>query len=248
MQQTISYKTTNTPGQNYIQPSFLKSCIVPFAAVSVCLFTRLLYFGKYIDEWDSVNFAFGLSKGYDILHDQPHFPGYPIYMFVSWIWYKLFGSDIQALVFSGILLSSLAVYPLYELSKRMFSQDVANLTVVLYIVNPQVWLQAEKPLSDAFGLFFVITSILFFLSGVGMLPRRYQILCLIEKPCMGWRTLRAGTGRQSYLSRITTDNGIYGIPTEPKDMPQKGYSMGAVWPEPWHSFLAGISHRSFYPI
>ncbi|MDN3514360.1 MAG: glycosyltransferase family 39 protein [Candidatus Brocadia sp.] len=140
----------------------LCNTIIPLVAVGICLFTRLLYFGKYIDEWDSVNFAFGLSKGYDILHDQPHFPGYPVYMFVSWIWYMILGSDIQSLIFSGILFSSLAVYPLYELVKRMFSQEVAILAAVLYIVNPQIWLQAEKPLSDAFGLFFVITAILFF--------------------------------------------------------------------------------------
>ncbi len=140
--------------------------IIPIAAVVVCLVTRLWYFGKYIDEWDSVNFAFGLSKGYDILHDQPHFPGYPVYMFFSWIWYKIVGSDIQALIFSGVLFSSLAVFPLYELSRRMFSRGVAILTVILYIINPQIWLQAEKPLSDAFGLFFVITAILFFFMAI----------------------------------------------------------------------------------
>ncbi len=136
--------------------------VIPVAAVCVCLFTRLLYFGRYIDEWDSVNFAFGLSKGYDILHDQPHFPGYPVYMFVSWVWYKISGSDIQSLIFSGVLFSSLAVFPLYELARRVFSKEAAILASILYIVNPQVWLQAEKPLSDAFGLFFVITSVLFF--------------------------------------------------------------------------------------
>ncbi|TVM03695.1 MAG: hypothetical protein CV087_03850 [Candidatus Brocadia sp. WS118] len=139
-----------------------QGCLIPIAAVGICLIARLWYFGRYIDEWDSVNFAFGLSKEYDILHDQPHFPGYPVYMFVSWIWYQIVGSDIQALVFSGVLFSSLAVFPLYELSRRMFSREVAILTAALYIVNPQVWLQAEKPLSDAFGLFFVITAILFF--------------------------------------------------------------------------------------
>ncbi len=159
MQATINYKmdmacqTKTVSWQGYL---------IPLAAAGICLLARLLYFGRYIDEWDSVNFAFGLSKGYDILHDQPHFPGYPVYMFVSWIWYKISGADIQSLIFSGILFSSLAVLPLYELTRRMFSQEAAILTAALYIVNPQLWLQAEKPLSDAFGLFFVITSVLFF--------------------------------------------------------------------------------------
>ncbi|MCF6148042.1 MAG: DUF2723 domain-containing protein [Candidatus Kuenenia sp.] len=141
---------------------FIRKYIFPLCAVAVCLVTRLLFFGRYIDEWDSVNFAFGLSKEYNILHDQPHFPGYPVYMFFSWIWYKIIGSDIKALIFSGVLFSSIAVFPLYELAKRIFSKNVAMVSAILYIVNPQIWLQAEKPLSDAFGLFFVITSVLFF--------------------------------------------------------------------------------------
>lgn len=165
MQATVNYnELTKTRCQT--KTVSLQGYIIPISAVVVCLISRLLYFGKYIDEWDSVNFAFGLSKGYDILHDQPHFPGYPVYMFVSWIWYKISGSDIQALVFSGVLFSSFAVFPLYELARRAFSKETAILASMLYIVNPQVWLQAEKPLSDAFGLFFVITSVLFFYMAV----------------------------------------------------------------------------------
>jgi len=145
-----------------IRKGIWNSYTIPVIAVIICLITRLLFFGKYIDEWDSVNFAFGLSKEYDILHDQPHFPGYPVYMFVSWICYQIFGSDIKSLIFSGILFSSLGVYPLYVLARRMFSEKVALLAAALYIANPQIWLQAEKALSDAFGLFFVISSVLFF--------------------------------------------------------------------------------------
>ena len=165
MQATVNYnELTKTHCQT--KPVSLQGYLIPIAAVCVCLITRVLYFGRYIDEWDSVNFAFGLSKGYDILHDQPHFPGYPVYMFVSWVWYRISGSDIQPLIFSGVLFSSFAVFPLYELARRVFSKEAAILASILYIVNPQVWLQAEKPLSDAFGLFFVITSVLLFYMAV----------------------------------------------------------------------------------
>lgn len=188
--------------------------LIPIAAVGICLITRLWYFGRYIDEWDSVNFAFGLSKEYDILHDQPHFPGYPVYMFVSWIWYQVVGSDIQALVFSGVLFSSLAVLPLYELARRMFSKEVAILTAVLYIVNPQVWLQAEKPLSDAFGLFFVITAILFFYLAIEYAPETsvggdersfVSAKILISLKCLGMGGVILGLGlgvRVTYLALL----------------------------------------------
>ncbi|MGR3220967.1 MAG: ArnT family glycosyltransferase [Candidatus Anammoxibacter sp.] len=130
---------------------------LPYILFAICLITRLLFFGVYIDDWDGVNFAFGLSDKYDVLNDQPHFHGYPVYMFVSRIIYNICHSDINALILSGIIFSSLAVIPFYALVVRMFSLQVAFLASVLYIINPQIWLQAEKTLSDAFGLFFVIT-------------------------------------------------------------------------------------------
>ncbi|MGR3318218.1 MAG: glycosyltransferase family 39 protein [Candidatus Anammoxibacter sp.] len=135
---------------------------LPYILFAICLITRLLFFGIYIDDWDGVNFAFALSDKYDVLHDQPHFHGYPVYMFVSWIIYNICHSDINALILSGIIFSSLAVIPFYALVSRMFSLQVAFLASILYIINPQIWLQAEKTLSDAFGLFFVVTFTYFF--------------------------------------------------------------------------------------
>ncbi len=138
---------------------------LPFTLFIICLITRLVFFGRYIDDWDGVNFAFALSHEYDVLHDQPHFHGYPVYMFVSWIIYTIWQSDIGALILSGVIFSSLALFPFYALAQRMFSWKVALLASILYILNPQIWLQAEKTLSDSFGLFFVITfSYLFYRS------------------------------------------------------------------------------------
>lgn len=135
----------------------INTTYIPYILSILCLITRLIFFGRYIDDWDGVNFAFALSRGYDVLQDQPHFQGYPVYIFVSWLIYNIWHSDIHALILAGIIFSSLAIIPLYHLASRMFSWQVAALASVLYIVNPQVWLQAEKTLSDAFGLFFVIT-------------------------------------------------------------------------------------------
>lgn len=125
----------------------------------ICLAARIAFFGKFIDDWDGVNFAFALTKGYDALHDQPHFHGYPVYMFFCWLVYGVWHYDIGALILPGIVFSSLAIIPFYALVCRMFSRRVAFLAGGLYIVNPQIWLQAEKTLSDGFGMFFVTMSI-----------------------------------------------------------------------------------------
>ncbi|MEK7776671.1 MAG: hypothetical protein AAB331_04755, partial [Planctomycetota bacterium] len=58
----------------------------------------------------------------------------------------------------GILFGSLSVYPLAFLARKLFSERVALLAVILFLINPLCWLQAERPTSDALGLFFILAS------------------------------------------------------------------------------------------
>jgi 4-amino-4-deoxy-L-arabinose transferase-like glycosyltransferase len=59
----------------------------------------------------------------------------------------------------------------------MFTEKVAWLAVFLFIVNPLCWLQSEKALSDAVGLFFLILSaqLLFYASTPRVNALRYLI-------------------------------------------------------------------------
>lgn len=41
--------------------------------------SRIVFMGRYLEAWDSIDFALGL-RDYDIVYCQPHFPGYPVYM------------------------------------------------------------------------------------------------------------------------------------------------------------------------
>lgn len=127
----------------------------------VCLFLRLCFIGKYLDSCDSVDFALGL-RDYDLSQLQPHFPGYPVYICISRLFYKLLHDDVWALALPGILFGSLTVYPLSFLARQLFSEKVATLTTILYLINPLCWLQAEKPTSDAMALFFIVLSAYFF--------------------------------------------------------------------------------------
>ena len=54
------------------------------ALVVICMVSRLLFMGEYLEGWDSIDFALGLHD-YDIAYYQPHFPGYPVYMFLCWL-------------------------------------------------------------------------------------------------------------------------------------------------------------------
>ncbi|MEP9410780.1 MAG: glycosyltransferase family 39 protein [Candidatus Brocadia sp.] len=107
-----------------------------------------------------MDFALGL-RDYDLSLMQPHFPGYPVYIFISWLFFKLFHNEVWALVAPGVFFGSLTVYPLSFLVRQLFSERVAILTAILYIINPLCWLQAERPTSDAMGLFFIMLSTYF---------------------------------------------------------------------------------------
>ena len=72
----------------------------------------------------------------------------------------------------------------------MFSEKVALLTAIIYIVNPLCWLQSEKALSDAVGLFFVILSaqLLFYACTSRTYTLRYLISgSVILGICLGVR-------------------------------------------------------------
>lgn len=157
--------------------------------VVICLSSRILFIGKNLEGWDSIDFALGLSD-YDITCYQPHFPGYPVYMFLCWLVHLFTDNDTLALTVPGAVLGSVALVPLYYLAKRMFSEKVALLTVFIYIANPLCWLQSEKALSDAVGLFFIILSaqLLFYATTTGRYAFRYLISGSVALGiCMGVR-------------------------------------------------------------
>ncbi|OHB88554.1 MAG: hypothetical protein A3D13_02610 [Planctomycetes bacterium RIFCSPHIGHO2_02_FULL_40_12] len=159
-----------------VKDSRSNALIVLAALMAICMTSRLLFMGEYLEGWDSVDFALGLHD-YDIAYYQPHFPGYPVYMFLCRLVHLFTDNDILALTVPGAILGSAVLMPLFYLAKRMFSEEVAWITALIYIVNPLCWLQSEKALSDAVGLFFVILSaqLLFYACASGSYALRYLI-------------------------------------------------------------------------
>lgn len=163
--------------------------IILAALIVICMVSRILFIGHYLEGWDSIDFALGLHD-YDIAYYQPHFPGYPVYMFLCWFIHLFTDNDTVALIIPGAVLGSAVLAPLFYLAKRMFSEKIALLTSFIYIVNPLCWLQSEKALSDAVGLFFVILSsqLLFYASTSRTYALRYLISgSVILGICLGVR-------------------------------------------------------------
>lgn len=129
----------------------------------LCLFLRFFFVDKYLENEDSINFAMGLHD-YDISLHQPHFPGYPVYIFLASLFLKIFHSDVAALTLPGVFFGSLTIFPLSFLTRSMFAEKTAILTAILYTINPLCWMQSERPASDTTGTFFILLSIKFLFS------------------------------------------------------------------------------------
>jgi hypothetical protein len=123
----------------------------------LCLISRLLAIGPFLEDWDSVDFALALGD-YNIKGYQPHFPGYPVYIFMSWLCERLVHDPVMAVILPGAWLGALTVVPIYGLAQRLFHRRVALLGALLFLVNPACWLQAEKAFSDASGLFVIMAA------------------------------------------------------------------------------------------
>ncbi|MFN3466176.1 MAG: hypothetical protein ACK4WF_00555 [Candidatus Brocadiales bacterium] len=127
----------------------------PIVLVVLGLTSRIPFTGRYLGEWDEVGFALAL-RDYDIVAQQPHFPGYPVYVWLSQMAMGLVKEDIGALGLVSAFFGSLAVLPLYYLALYMYSGRVAVLVAFLFLTNPVCWLYSERPLAEATGIFFLL--------------------------------------------------------------------------------------------
>ncbi len=129
--------------------------LVLYAIIIFSLIIHLIYRTPYLEDWDSVQFALGLHQYSVVLH-QPHPPGYPIYILFGKFLYLFTGSDVQSLTFLSALFGSLAIIPLFFLTKKMFGQTTAYIASIIFILLPIEWLLSEVVCSNMTGLFFTI--------------------------------------------------------------------------------------------
>lgn len=132
--------------------------LLPMFLAAGCFALRLAFLGRYPEGWDSINFLLALRR-FDLTEGQPHFPGYPVYIFVGSLFQRLLRQDVAALLVAGCLFSSLALLPLYRLSSRLFAPGVATGACLLFVANPLLFLEAEKLFSDAFALLFLVAAV-----------------------------------------------------------------------------------------
>src|SRR5437764_490422 len=142
-----------TPVDNDI---WLKALFLFLASFLTLLITR----SPGLDEIDSINFAMGV-RHFDLWQHQPHPPGYPLYIFLGWLSWLLFGADPDAsLHVVSAIGGALLVASWFVIIRLQFNERLAWWIAVCLAVTPVLWMTATKVLTDSLAAGLLSTQIL----------------------------------------------------------------------------------------
>ena len=124
----------------------------------LCIISRILTSIFYIEDIDSLRFAYSIVDEYNLLKLQPHFPGYAIFCFIAKILYMVFGN--MGFVFSligGASTFIIIYFSLKLLDSKLYSKEGLFLLLLIFF-NPMFWLMANRYMPDLMGLSALIAS------------------------------------------------------------------------------------------
>ncbi len=128
-----------------------------------CLIARIITSVYYIEDIDSLRFAYSIAFDYDLSKLQPHFPGYAVFCFIGNILYFFIGN--LGLVFSVI--GAISTFCIIYFSNKILEYKINSLEsyflTSLIIFNPLIWIMSNRYMPDLMGLALFI-SIFYYLS------------------------------------------------------------------------------------
>ena len=164
-----------TPAGRALSP--LMRNLPVFGIALVYLAAHLPFLAPTLEDIDSINFALALHE-YDPTNNQPHPPGYPVYVALGRVLLVLVSTisggqdpvrdDALALAlmsaFGGAVALVAAAWML-----RALSSDARNAPLwgaALLAASPLFWMTGLRPMSDAPGLAFAMTAQALILAGI----------------------------------------------------------------------------------
>jgi len=133
-------------------------------AAAVCaaavLATRLPFLASSLDDIDAVNFALAVGD-FDPARHQPHPPGYAVYVLLAKLFAAAAGAEpaasARALAFLSAAAQAALPVPLFLLFRGLGARPrVAAAATALTLLNPVVWINGVRPMSDSVGLLFAV--------------------------------------------------------------------------------------------
>lgn len=120
--------------------------------------SRLPFRSSVLYNWDAVDFALALER-FSVAEDQPHPPGYILYVAAGRIFNFFFNDANSALVAISIVGSALAVTLIFFLGRDIFDRETGMVAALLLLFSPLNWLYSEVALSYEAELPLVLAAV-----------------------------------------------------------------------------------------
>ena len=137
-----------------------------FAGIfAIVIATRFLALSQSLADWDEALFCAGV-RDYNVAVDNPHAPGYPVFVGAAKLVRPFVASDFIALR-TITLLCAIALFPIAFLFARelRLRNDVALLAATLLLFLPTLWYFGGTALSDVPSLTLTVLSCALLLRG-----------------------------------------------------------------------------------
>jgi hypothetical protein len=114
----------------------------PATLAAAVLVTRLPFRTHYLLNWDAAQFALGMAR-FDVVHHQPHPPGYIGYVALGRLLQPLFGDANAALVALSIAGECTGVIAAFLFARSLFGPGAAWVTGLAMLASPLFWYYGE---------------------------------------------------------------------------------------------------------
>jgi len=143
--------TTESTGRDLLP----YGCPVPWAAwgllLLACVGSRAATTITYVEDPDSLRFALTVAEEFDVAALQPHFPGYPVFWFVTELFAAPTGYFSGSFSVVGGLATAGLVWGLLHLwGHDLLSTEGLALAAVVFF-NPLLWLMGNRYMPDLLG-------------------------------------------------------------------------------------------------
>lgn len=141
--------------ERHVDPSRLRTWLAGPRAWPVAIFVgfvalRIPFRSQFLVNWDAVNYALGMAQ-FDLIHHQPHPPGYIGYVFGARGLSALTGDANTTLTLISIVAGAVAPVALYVLARRLTSHRHGLAAAVLFGTAPLVWYYSSVAVSYIVG-------------------------------------------------------------------------------------------------
>ncbi len=139
-----------------------------------CLASRISSTIYYFEDIDSIRFAMA-AYDFDVLNSRPHFPGYPIFCFLSQL--ILFITNNIAITFSliGAISTFLTIYYCDKIWRFYYKKRNLFFLTILFF-NPFLWLMSNRYMPDLFALSLLVAGVYYVIKILNKSSKKNNVL------------------------------------------------------------------------